>query len=335
MKKINIAVLGCGRIGQMHAKNIALHEMTSLACVYDINKEFANKVASDLGVSAVTNDSEIFSNAEIDAILVASPTDTHIEFIEKSVAVNKPVLCEKPIDLDINKVNQSAERLKGNNVPIQLGFNRRFDPGHQEAKRSLLNGEIGNLHQCIITSRDPGMPSWEYLKVAGGQFRDMTIHDFDLTRFMLGEEPVRVFAIANSLIEPKLKSDLGDSDTLMIIMETASGKQCHINNSRSATYGYDQRVELFGSKGMTISDNRKPHEVKKFNETFVERQEPYLNFFIERYQEAYMNEITAFAEVCLNNSKPSVDFEDGRKALLLAETAYKSIKSGKMEEVIS
>ncbi len=335
MKKINIAVLGCGRIGQMHAKNIALHEMTSLACVYDINEDFANKVASDLGVSAVKNDNEIFSNAEIDAILVASPTDTHIEFIEKSVSAKKPVLCEKPIDLDINKVNQSAERLKGNNVPIQLGFNRRFDPGHQEAKRSLLNGEIGNLHQCIITSRDPGMPSWEYLKVAGGQFRDMTIHDFDLTRFMLGEEPVRVFAIANSLIEPKLKSDLGDSDTLMIIMETASGKQCHINNSRSATYGYDQRVELFGSKGMTISDNRKPHEVKKFNETFVERQEPYLNFFIERYQEAYMNEITAFAEVCLNNSKPSVDFEDGRKALLLAETAYKSIKSGKMEEVIS
>jgi len=333
MKKVNIAVLGCGRIGQMHAKNIALHEMTSLACVYDINEDFANKVASDLGVDAVTKDSDIFSNAEIDAILVASPTDTHIEFIEKSVAANKPVLCEKPIDLDINKVNESAKRLKGNSVPIQLGFNRRFDPGHQEAKRSLRNGEIGELHQCIITSRDPGMPSWEYLKVAGGQFRDMTIHDFDLARFMLGEEPVRVFAIANALIDPKLKSDLNDSDTLMIIMETASGKQCHINNSRSATYGYDQRVELFGSKGMTISDNRKPHEVKKFTKEFVNQQEPYLNFFIERYQEAYMNEITAFAEVVLNKSQPSVNFEDGHKALVLAETAYKSVKSGRMENI--
>ena len=333
MKKVNIAVLGCGRIGQMHAKNIALHEMTSLACVYDINEDFANKVAFDLGVDAVTKDSDIFSNAEIDAILVASPTDTHIEFIEKSVAANKPVLCEKPIDLDINKVNESAKRLKGNSVPIQLGFNRRFDPGHQEAKRSLLNGEIGELHQCIITSRDPGMPSWEYLKVAGGQFRDMTIHDFDLARFMLGEEPVRVFAIANALIDPKLKSDLNDSDTLMIIMETASGKQCHINNSRSATYGYDQRVELFGSKGMTISDNRKPHEVKKFTKEFVNQQDPYLNFFIERYQEAYMNEITAFAEVVLNKSQPSVNFEDGHKALVLAETAYKSIKSGRMENI--
>ena len=333
MKKINIAVLGCGRIGQMHAKNVALHEMTSLACVYDINEDFANKVATDLGVHAVTNDSEIFSNAEIDAVLVASPTDTHIEFIEKSVAANKPVLCEKPIDLDINKVNESAERLKGNNVPIQLGFNRRFDPGHQEAKKSLLNGEIGDLHQCIITSRDPGMPSWEYLQASGGQFRDMTIHDFDLARFMLGEEPVKVFAIANALIEPKLKSDLNDSDTLMIIMETASGKQCHINNSRSATYGYDQRVELFGSKGMIVSDNRKPHEVRKFAKEFVNRQEPYLNFFIERYQEAYMNEITAFVEVVLNKSQPSVNFEDGRKALVLAETAYKSVKSGRMEKI--
>ena len=151
MKKINIAVLGCGRIGQMHARNIALHEMTSLACVYDINEEFANKVAFDLGVSAVTNDQEVFSNEKIDAILVASPTDTHIEFIEKSVAANKPVLCEKPIDLDINKVNECAERLKGNSVPIQLGFNRRFDPGHLSAKNSLIAGEIGNLHQCIIT----------------------------------------------------------------------------------------------------------------------------------------------------------------------------------------
>ena len=333
MKKINIAVLGCGRIGLMHAKNVTLHEMTSLACVYDINEELANKVASELGVKSVTDDNEIFSDADIDAILVASPTDTHIEFIEKSVAANKPVLCEKPIDLDINKVNESAKRLKGNSVPIQLGFNRRFDPGHQEAKRSLLNGEIGELHQCIITSRDPGMPSWEYLKVAGGQFRDMTIHDFDLARFMLGEEPIRVFAIANALIDPKLKSDLNDSDTLMIIMETASGKQCHINNSRSATYGYDQRVELFGSKGMTISDNRKPHEVKKFTKEFVNQQEPYLNFFIERYQEAYMNEITAFAEVVLNKSQPSVNFEDGHKALVLAETAYKSVKSGKMENI--
>ncbi len=265
MKKINIAVLGCGRIGQMHARNIALHEMTSLACVYDINEEFANKVAFDLGVSAVTNDQEVFSNEKIDAILVASPTDTHIEFIENS--------------------------------------------------------------------RDPGLPSWDYLKVSGGQFRDMTIHDFDLARFMLGEEPIRVFAISNALVEPKIKSELNDSDTLMVIMETSSGKQCNIINSRSAAYGYDQRVELFGSKGMVISDNRKAHEVKKFSSNFVEQKDPYLNFFIERYQEAYMNEITAFVEAIVNKTPPSVDFEDGRKALILAETAFKSIASGKMEAI--
>ena len=181
--------------------------------------------------------------------------DNDIDFIEKSVAAKKPVLCEKPIDLNIKLVNECADRLKGNTIPIQLGFNRRFDPGHQAAKQSLLDGEIGDLHQCIITSRDPGLPSWEYLQGSGGQLRDMTIHDFDLARYMLGEEPIRVFAISNALIDPKIKTELGDSDTLMIIMETENGKQCHINNSRSATYGYDQRVELFGSKGMTISDN--------------------------------------------------------------------------------
>ena len=333
MNKINVAVLGCGRIGEMHARNISLHKLTSLACVYDINSEFSNKLASDLNVPAVSNDQEIFSNPDIDAILVASATNTHIEFIEKSVAANKPVLCEKPIDLNIQLVNDCANRLKGNTVPIQLGFNRRFDPGHQAAKQSLLDGEIGDLHQCIITSRDPGLPSWEYLKVAGGQFRDMTIHDFDLARFMLNEEPIRVFAISNALINSRLKTDLNDSDTLMIIMETESGKQCHINNSRSATYGYDQRVELFGSKGMTISDNRKPHEVKKFNIDYVDKKAPLLNFFIERYQEAYMHEITSFAEMVINKTKPVVGFEDGHKALILAETAYRSIRSGKMESV--
>jgi len=333
MNKINVAVLGCGRIGEMHARNISLHKLTSLACVYDINSEFSNKLASDLNVTAVSNDQEIFSNPDIDAILVASATNTHIDFIEKSVAANKPVLCEKPIDLNIQLVNDCANRLKGNTVPIQLGFNRRFDPGHQAAKQSLLDGEIGDLHQCIITSRDPGLPSWEYLKVAGGQFRDMTIHDFDLARFMLNEEPIRVFAISNALIDSRLKTDLNDSDTLMIIMETESGKQCHINNSRSATYGYDQRVELFGSKGMTISDNRKPHEVKKFNIDYVDKKAPLLNFFIERYQEAYMHEITSFAEMVINKTKPVVGFEDGHKALILAETAYRSVKSGKMESI--
>ena len=333
MDKVRIAVLGCGRIGQMHAKNITLHEKTQLSCVYDINSEFANKVATDLNVPAVNNDQEIFSNPDIDAILISSATNTHIEFIEKSVAAKKPVLCEKPIDLDIKLVNECADRLKGNTVPIQLGFNRRFDPGHQSAKQSLIDGEIGDLHQCIITSRDPGLPSWEYLQGSGGQFRDMTIHDFDLARFMLGEEPIKVFAISNALINPKIKTELNDSDTLMIIMETKSGKQCHINNSRSASYGYDQRVELFGSEGMTISENRKPHEVRKFNADYVDKQAPLLNFFIERYQEAYMHEITAFAEVVINKTKPSVDFEDGRKALVLAETAYRSIQSGKIESI--
>ena len=333
MKKVRIAVIGCGRIGQMHAKNIQLHEKTTLACVFDPNDQFAKKVSNDLSVPAVEKVDEVFSDSGIDAILISSPTNTHIDFIEKSVAAKKPVLCEKPIDLDIIKVNECSDRLKGNDIPIQLGFNRRFDPGHQAAKQSLIDGEIGELHQCLITSRDPGLPSWDYLKVSGGQFRDMTIHDFDLARFMLGEEPEKIFAISNALINPRIKSELDDSDTLMIIMETASGKQCHINNSRSATYGYDQRVELFGSKGMVVSENRKPHELKKYNMEFVDKREPYLNFFIERYQEAYMNSITSFVEAIIEKKQVSVGFEDGRRALLLAEAAYKSVKSGRFEKI--
>ena len=189
-----------------------------------------------MNVPLVSDDKEIFEDKEIDAVLIASPTDTHIEFIEKSVATNKPVYCEKPIDLDILKVNECAKRLKANKVPIHLGFNRRFDPGHVEAKEVLKSGEIGDLHQVLITSRDPGLPSWEYYQAAGGLLRDMTIHDFDISRFMLDEDPIKVFAITNALIEPKLKIELNDADTVMIIMETASGKQCHINNSRSSAY---------------------------------------------------------------------------------------------------
>ena len=333
MKKVSIAVIGCGRIGQMHAKNIQLHEQTNLVCIYDPNEEFAKKVSNDLNVFAVENVDDIFNNNDIDAVLISSPTNTHIDFIERSVASKKPVLCEKPIDLDIKKVDEFSKRLEGNKVPIQLGFNRRFDPGHQAAKKSYIDGEIGELHQCLITSRDPGLPSWDYLKVSGGQFRDMTIHDFDLARFMLGEEPVKVFAISNALIDPKIKSELNDSDTLMIIMETASGKQCHINNSRSATYGYDQRVELFGSKGMVISENRKPHELKKYNSEFVDKSEPYLNFFIERYKDAYKKQLNDFSKFINKNIRPLAEFEEGRRALIMANAAKKSLGSKKFEKL--
>ncbi|MEO1250428.1 MAG: Gfo/Idh/MocA family oxidoreductase, partial [Pseudomonadota bacterium] len=230
----------------------------------------------------------------------------------------------------LERVNRCADVIKNYDVPIQIGFNRRFDPGHRAARQAMLDGEIGDLHQVIITSRDPEMPPKSYLTVAGGLMRDMTIHDFDLARFFLGEQPAEVFAIADPLIDPEQGREIDDVDTAMIIMRTADGTQCHINNSRTAVYGYDQRVELMGTKGMLLSDNRKPHELRRHTATTTERSEPYLFFFIERYEEAYMAEIDAFVDAVESGKPCEVGFEDGRQALILAEAAYKSRAEGRL-----
>ena len=197
----------------------------------------------------------------------------------------------------------------------------------------MLAGDIGDLHQVIITSRDPAIPPRAYLEAAGGLFRDMTIHDFDLARFMLGEEPTEVFAIAGALIDPALGAALNEVDSAMFILRTASGKQCHINNSRTAVYGYDQRVELMGSNGMLISDNRKPHELRRYGAKAVEASEPYQFFFLERYNEAFMAEIDGFVDCVEKGAKPLASFEDGRRALILAEAAYLSMKERRLVQV--
>ena len=323
---MRIAVLGCGRIGRMHAANLLRHPDTSLATVYDVHEPSAQEVASAMGVTAAGAPEEVFAAPDVDAVLVATATETHADYIEMAVAAGKPVLCEKPIDLDLARVNRCAETIAGSDVPVQIGFNRRFDPGHRSAREAVAKGEIGELHQVIITSRDPEMPPRAYYEVAGGLLRDMTIHDFDLARYMLGDEPVEVLAVADRLIDPALMTELDDHDTAMIILRTADGKQCHINNSRTAAYGYDQRVELMGTRGMVVSDNRRRHELRRYSAAETEGAAPYLYFFIERYQEAFMAELGAFVASIKAGTPPEVGFEDGRRALILAEAAYRSIK---------
>ena len=323
---MKIAVLGCGRIGQMHAANIACHPKAELACVYDLHRPSAQKVAADNDVAHAMDPKEIFSSADVDAVLIATATETHADYIQMAVAAGKPVLCEKPIDLNLERVNRCAEAIDGANVPIQIGFNRRFDPGHRAARDAMRAGEIGDLHQVIITSRDPEMPPRSYYAAAGGLFRDMTIHDFDLARFMLDDEPIEVYAVGGRLIDQDLMDDLDDHDTAMIIMRTADGKQCHINNSRTASYGYDQRVELLGRHGMLQSGNRKPHELLRYSSKATEVATPYLRYFIERYHAAFMAEITAFVDAIENGQQPDVGFNDGRQALVLAEAAYRSLR---------
>ena len=330
---LRIAVLGCGRIGRMHAANIAAHPRATLAAVYDIHAPSAAAVAERHGVPAMSSADEVFAAGDIDAVLVATVTDTHADYIEKSVAAGKPVLCEKPIDLSLERVNRCAEAVLSKGIPIQIGFNRRFDPGHRAAWKAARSGEIGDLHQVIITSRDPGMPPRAYYEAAGGLFRDMTIHDFDLARFMLGEEPEEVFAIGGRLIDPAMMQELGDYDSSMVVMRTKSGKQCHINNSRASTYGYDQRIELLGTAGMVISDNRRPHELRRFSAAQTQASGAYLDFFIERYREAFDAEIDAFVTSVERGEAPEVGFEDGRRALVLAEAAMKSAREGRFVHV--
>ncbi len=319
------AVLGCGRIGRMHIANIAAHPRSKLAAVYDIHTPTAQAVAEEFATTAARSADEIFADSGVDAVLIATVTDTHADLIEAAVAAGKPVLCEKPIDLSLARVNACAKKVAGTNVPIQIGFNRRFDPGHKAARDAVVAGEIGKLHQVMITSRDPGMPDRNYIEAAGGIFRDMVIHDFDLARFMLGEEPVEIFAIGGRSIDPDLMDELNDHDTTMIIMRTASGRQCQINTSRASNYGYDQRIELLGSAGMIQSQNRKPNAVRKFGAQTVESATPYLEFFIERYREAFDAEIDAFIDTVENNQPVQSSFEDGHRALILAEAAIKSV----------
>ncbi len=330
---LRLAVLGCGRIGKMHAANVARHPRATLAGVYDLYRPSADAVAAEQGVQAFGSAEDVFASPDVDAVLIATATPTHADYIEMAIAAGKAVLCEKPIDLNLARVNASAAKIKGTKLPIQLGFNRRYDPGHSAARAAMLAGEIGDLHQVIITSRDPGLPPKAYLEAAGGLFRDMTIHDFDLARFMLDEEPVEVFALAGALIDPALGKELNEVDSAMIIMRTASGKQCHINNSRTAVYGYDQRVELMGTKGMLLSDNRKPHELRRYTATTTETSQPYQFFFLERYLEAFMAEIDGFVDCVEKGAQPLASFEDGRRALILAEAAYLSLREGRLVKV--
>jgi myo-inositol 2-dehydrogenase/D-chiro-inositol 1-dehydrogenase len=315
----------------MHARNLAGADGARLEIVFDPNTPAAEAVARAHGCRVASTAEEAIDKA--DAVLIATSTATHADLIELAAKAGKAILCEKPIDLSLDRVLACHKAIEGCNVPIQIGFNRRFDPGHRAAREACAAGKIGKLEQVVITSRDPGMPPRGYVAVSGGIFRDMTIHDFDVARFMLNDEPTEVFATGSALVDPTIEADFRDFDSIMVIMRTADGKLCHINNSRRATFGYDQRIELFGSEGMVISDNKKAHELKFYGSTTTDAAEPYLDFFIERYAEAYQAEIAAFLAAIRDGRPIQATFDDGYRALMLAEAAIESARSGKKVEV--
>ena len=321
MNAINFALFGAGRIGALHAANIAAsHPRGRLSYVYDLNPAAATAIAGKYGAEAAPSVDAALADAAVDAVLIASSTNTHVELITASARAGKAILCEKPIDLDIELVERCRRDIAGTGVPIQIGFNRRYDRSH----RAVRESDVGAVELLIITSRDPGLPPLPYLKVSGGMFRDMTIHDFDLARFILRDDPIEeVFATGSTLVEPALR-ELGDVDTAMVIMRAASGALVHINNSRRAVYGYDQRVEAFGAGGMVASDNLRASTLRRSNAKATDAKEPLLNFFMERYTESFASELRAFVTAVIEKQPTAVTGMDGRIPVVMALAARQS-----------
>lgn len=324
------AVLGTGRIGLMHAEIIAAQPDACVSWCFDVDATRAGEAAARVDARASTDVDAILASPDVDAVLIASPTNTHVDLMLRSAAAGKPILCEKPIDVDLAKVEECRNKLRAFDVPIQLGFNRRYDPSHRAVRDAVVAGEVGALELLVITSRDPGPPPPRaILEACGGLFRDTTIHDMDMARFVLGEEPIEVFAMAANRVDPIFK-ELGDVDTAMVLMKTASGTLCHINNSRRTNYGYDQRVEAFGGAGMVRSNNLRPTSTTRYSSEGTARKDELLYFFIERYRAAYQGEIRDFIDTVLKAGKaPNVTFEDGRRALVLSEAAITSYRENR------
>ena len=330
---INIALFGLGRIGVMHAQNIYLNNNCSLQYVFDINQTLAKKIAKKFNSISIKNTRIAYTDKNVDVIFITTPTSTHIKYIMEAVKFKKTIFCEKPLDLNIKKINQCKKFIKKYNPKIQVGFNRRYDPGHHALKKSIQIGEIGKLEKIIITSRDPAPPSMAYLKVSGGIFKDMTIHDFDLIRFYLGNDEVKeIFATTTNLSDLRIKK-INDYELAMCLIKSERGVICMINNSRHCSYGYDQRVEVFGSKGMVISGNRRDYASEKFLGSKTAIKRPLLNFFIDRYEKAYQLQLNDLVYLVQKRKNPRASFEEGRKAIIIANAAYKSLKLNKVVKI--
>ena len=328
---LNFGLLGAGRIGKVHAGAVAASSGAKLVAVADALPDAAAAIAKSYGAE-VRNLDAIMKAKDVDAVLITTPTDLHADMIEQAARAGKAIFCEKPIDLSVERVRRCLEVVRTQKAPLMIGFNRRFDPNFREAQARIAAGVIGEVEMVSITSRDPGPPPVTYISRSGGLFRDMTIHDFDMAAFLLGEDPTSVFAAASNLVDPAIGA-AGDVDSASLVLTTKSGKIAQISNSRRATYGYDQRIEVHGSKGLVSAEN--------VRETTVEvadaggyRRDPLLNFFMTRYTQAYANEIAAFIAAVEAGRPMSPSGEDGLKALVMADAALKSLKEGRQIEIV-
>jgi myo-inositol 2-dehydrogenase/D-chiro-inositol 1-dehydrogenase len=324
--KLRIGVIGAGRIGKIHAENIAYFiPQAKLEGVADVMMTAELEAwAKGLGARVVSKDpAAIFADKDIDAVIICSSTDTHADLTIAAAKAGKHIFCEKPVDLSVAKVQAALDAVKAAKVKLQVGFNRRFDHNFRRVRELALSGQIGDVHVVKITSRDPAPPPAQYVAVSGGIFLDMMIHDFDMARFQAGSEVVEVHAVGAVLVDPAI-GKAGDVDTAIVTLKFANGAIGVIDNSRKAVYGYDQRVEVFGSKGAAQAENDAPSTVKLSNEAGVTAEKP-LYFFLERYKTAFVDEMKAFVAAVLEGKDTPVTGEDGLRDLLVGLAAKKSL----------
>ncbi|MEQ8880481.1 MAG: inositol 2-dehydrogenase [Cyclobacteriaceae bacterium] len=328
MKKVKIGILGMGRIGQVHLKSIS-NRIENAEVVAVMNpSERGQSFAKNYHVSAVSDDPDIvFKNDEVEAVLICSPSDTHAEYIQRATQAGKAIFCEKPLDLSLPKIDEIISVTSRHQVPLFVAFNQRFDPDFAKIKSIVTKGEIGDLRMIKITSRDPAPPPIDYIKSSGGMFLDMTIHDFDMARFIANSEVRDVYAIGKNLVDPAI-GQAGDIDSAVIILNFENEVTAVIENSRQAAYGYDQRLEVFGSKGMAIAEHKQKDNHVLLNESGIHRASP-MDFFMDRYEDSYLNEVNAFIQAIVSGDAQPVTGEDGLRATKIALAANQSMKENK------
>ncbi|RED13889.1 inositol 2-dehydrogenase [Pontivivens insulae] len=328
---VNFALFGCGRIGKVHAMTLAPLKGANLVAVNDYFEQAALDLAAEYGARAASV-ADILADETVHAVIIATPTDTHFDLIRASIAAGKAIFCEKPVDMSADNIRTLKSEVEAARIPFMTAFNRRFDPNFALVADRIQRGEIGEVEMVTILSRDPSPPPVSYIKSSGGIFRDMMIHDLDMARFLLGEEPVEIYATGSALVDPAI-GDAGDVDTAVAVLKTASGKVCQISNSRRATYGYDQRVEVHGAKGMLRADNHLENTVEIATAQGFGRAVAQ-NFFLERYAEAYRQEVLHFVDALSNGEAPSPGINDGLAAQKLADAATLSLETGQPQRIV-
>jgi myo-inositol 2-dehydrogenase/D-chiro-inositol 1-dehydrogenase len=328
-RQVNVGIIGAGRIGRVHAENLAYRiPEANVVAIADIFVEAGEKCAADLHIpSAFKDHRAIIENDEIEAVVICSSTDTHAQFVGEAAAAGKHIFCEKPIDFDLKKIDRALEAVSQAGVKLQIGFNRRFDPSFKRVRDMVAEGKIGTPHIVHIFSRDPSPPPVEYIKVSGGIFLDMMIHDFDMARYLIGGDVEEVYATGGVMVDPRI-GEAGDIDTALVVLRYAQGAIGSIDNSRQAVYGYDQRVEVFGSGGSIVAANRTPDNAIYSNADGVHAAKP-LYFFIERYTDAFIAEMKEFITCILEDKTPSVTGIDGRIPVVMGLAARKSYRENR------